>query len=198
MSKGQPTSTTSQFATLDPRTQRAIGEDMEIALLGAGIYHVHSQSDETYLVDLPGEYDEVSDRSSATCTCPDYEKGTQGDDCKHIRRVKLDIAFGRLPRPATSVDETSGLDLAESTTLSEDVSLAADGGTVQNITTHGNGTSPSPSTPASSEVGSGAPNGVYQQIAERINEIEAELDRHRAELKELETALSVFEEYGDK
>ena len=202
MNKGQTRSSNSQFATLDPRTQRAVSENMSIAPLGTGVYRVLSQSGETYLVDLPTGGDEAPNRSSATCTCPDYGKGTQGDDCKHIRRVKLDIVFSRLPGPETAIDKINavddGPDPSGPTSPLEGASLATDGGAIQSGSTQGDGASPSPHTPAGPEVSSNTPSSVYHQIAERIKEIEAEVDRYHAELQELETALSVFDECGEK
>ena len=201
MSKSQISSSSSQFATLDQRTQRAVGEDMSITPHGTGIYRIRSQSGGTYLVDLPAEEGETPSRSSATCTCPDYESRKQGDSCKHIRRVKLDIAFEGLPRPETPASRNSRVDSgpnsSEPASYSEEVPLATDGGAVESDTIQRNGTDLSPSATAP-EVDSDTHDDVYRQIAERISEIEAELNRHQAELKELETALSVFEEYGDK
>lgn len=199
-----------RYATLDPRTRRALAERMSVAARGPGIYRVESQSDTAYIVDLPSQMDETSDRSSATCTCPDYETNTQENNCKHIRRVKLDIAFGELPAPEETSTEVIHSDHepapSEATSRSEAASVATDGGEVKSAdgagddSGAGGASADTPSSPGI-ENASSEPvtrNGVYHQIAERIREIEAEVDRHRAELRDLETALAVLEEYSEE
>jgi len=69
----------------DPRTKRAKSEDMDVALArNSGVYEVHSESGNTYEVDVLEE----------TCTCPD-----DVDRCKHQRRIDMEIQARTVPRP---------------------------------------------------------------------------------------------------
>ena len=75
---------------LDPRTQRAHEEDMDVSLLAkGGVYEVHSQSGNTYEVDVV----------SSSCTCPDWQDRKPEGGCKHLRRVDMEIKAGAVPRP---------------------------------------------------------------------------------------------------
>lgn len=74
---------------LDPRTRRAIEEEMDIVFVGIGAYVVHFESGNCYRID-------VFERS---CTCPDWQKPSTPSRCKHIRRVELEIDVGTVPRP---------------------------------------------------------------------------------------------------
>lgn len=79
--------------SLDDRTRRARNEQMQVRVLGGGVYEVDSESARTYRVDVPG----------GRCTCPDhtYRRVT----CKHIRGVAQAVAEGRVPPPGrTTVD----------------------------------------------------------------------------------------------
>lgn len=72
---------------LDERAARAWTERMAVRPLGGARYAVDSESGSTYVVDL----DERS------CTCPDHQiRGTQ---CKHLRRVAIEITSHRVPPP---------------------------------------------------------------------------------------------------
>jgi len=74
----------------DPRTQRAREEDMDVSLLAkGGVYDVHSQSGNTYEVDVVAQ----------SCTCPDWQKREPESGCKHLRRVDIEIKTGSVPRP---------------------------------------------------------------------------------------------------
>ncbi len=59
---------------------------MAVTPLGGGCYDVESH-DDTYTVDVPG----------GRCTCPDYY--FRGTNCKHRRRVAIEITQGRVPSP---------------------------------------------------------------------------------------------------
>jgi hypothetical protein len=72
---------------LDARTRRARTEEMTVRAVGGGVYEVHSESDATYAVDVPG----------GRCTCPDHTYRRVW--CKHLRRVAQAIAKGRVPPP---------------------------------------------------------------------------------------------------
>lgn len=60
---------------------------MAVTPLGGGCYLVESEHGSEYTVDL------VERR----CTCPDYH--FRGAQCKHIRRVAIEITQGRVPPP---------------------------------------------------------------------------------------------------
>lgn len=76
--------------TTDQRDARARREDMDIALLKqGGIYAVTGVSGQTYRVD-------ITDKS---CTCPDAQERDPQGGCKHVRRVKLELDWGTIPRP---------------------------------------------------------------------------------------------------
>lgn len=60
---------------------------MAVRPLGRGRYAVESQSGETYLVDLP----------RSDCTCPDH--GYRDEECKHLRRVAIEVTERRVPPP---------------------------------------------------------------------------------------------------
>ncbi|MFB6163686.1 MAG: SWIM zinc finger family protein [Haloarculaceae archaeon] len=72
---------------LDPRARRAWRERMSVTPIGGGCYLVDAESGETYAVDL------LEDR----CTCPDHQY--RREQCKHLRRVAIEITQGRVPPP---------------------------------------------------------------------------------------------------
>jgi len=86
----------SQSNDLDPRTRRAITEEMAISLLEkGGRYEVRSGSGNRYEVDVIGE----------SCSCPDWQQRAPDGGCKHLRRVNLEIKRGSVPRPnSQSID----------------------------------------------------------------------------------------------
>ncbi|MFC7166888.1 hypothetical protein [Halospeciosus flavus] len=74
------------YSVEDGRTRRALTEQMEIEYGERGPrYAVESQSGHAYEVDV----------EHGTCTCPDHAKRLV--ECKHLRRVALEILAGRLP-----------------------------------------------------------------------------------------------------
>lgn len=74
---------------LEPRTRRAIEEEMDVLFVGIGTYVVHSESGNQYEVDV----------FETSCTCPDWESPNTPPRCKHIRRVQFEIDAGTVPRP---------------------------------------------------------------------------------------------------
>lgn len=72
---------------LDERAARAWTERMAVTPIGGGCYRVDSASDHSYTVDLPGR----------RCPCPDHR--FRGVQCKHLRRVAIEITRGRVPPP---------------------------------------------------------------------------------------------------
>lgn len=76
---------------LNERALRAWTERMAVTPIGGGCYLVESESGNEYTVDL-------IDRR---CTCPDYQY--RGVQCKHIRRVAIEITQERVPPPGKRV-----------------------------------------------------------------------------------------------
>lgn len=80
------------YSVEDPRTRRALTEDMAVHFDERGpVYRVSGESRTTYTVDI----------EAGTCTCPDYEhRGDHLEEgCKHLRRVDLEISAGEVPGP---------------------------------------------------------------------------------------------------
>lgn len=79
-----------QDNNIDPRTERALTEEMDVSLLRkGGVYEVKSQSGSYYEVDVASE----------TCTCPDFVEREPDGGCKHLRRVDTEIREDDVPRP---------------------------------------------------------------------------------------------------
>ena len=75
---------------LDPRTRRALMEDMDVSLLKkGGVYEVRSETGNIYEVDI----------ASGSCTCLDWRRREPDGGCKHCRRVDTEIKAGTVPRP---------------------------------------------------------------------------------------------------
>jgi len=72
---------------LDERAVRAWIEPMAVTPLGGGVYRVDTHEDHSYSVDVPGQ----------RCTCPDHQY--RNVQCKHLRRVAIEISQGRVPPP---------------------------------------------------------------------------------------------------
>ncbi|WP_152420306.1 hypothetical protein [Halococcus thailandensis] len=205
--------TPDSYQSLTARTRRAINESMTITACSPGAYLVESASGATYAVDLAPHPD--TNRAQTThCTCPDYTDREPAGGCKHLRRVKLDVAFGELRHPN---DWPTDDDLAEREPSRPDdqqetapVPLAADGGQVPPLS-GSDDTSSAASTdrhsnpnslPDASPISDEAPldtdldtsRDMCYRISERIQGLNHEIDRRRGELRDLKTALSVFEE----
>lgn len=164
----------------DHRTRRAREEQMDVSLVQkGGIYEVRSASDNNYEVDV----------GMGTCSCLDWQKREPDGGCKHTRRVDMEIKAGDVPRPdgrlpqppatteTTSPSTTASTETSSPTTPSP---IATDGGFHQN-------------TDSSKQFGT-----CMNRIAERTQTLEAEIDQRRAELKNLECALSVIEDFFPK
>lgn len=95
----QPTvSEGSSQEEIEPRTERARTEEMDISLLQkGGIYEVQSESGNIYEVDVASE----------TCTCPDFTKRNPSGGCKHLRRTDIEIRSGNVPRPDGRLPRTT-------------------------------------------------------------------------------------------
>jgi hypothetical protein len=162
----------------DHRTRRAREEQMDISLAQkGGIYEVRSASDNTYEVDI----------SAGTCSCLDWQKREPDGGCKHRRRVDMEIKAGHVPRPdgrlpqSTATTETTSTEITATSTetppSATPSAIATDGGLLQNVS------------------GDERFNACMNRIADRARTLEAEIDQHRAELKDLECALSVIEDF---
>jgi hypothetical protein len=93
---------------------------MAVSLRRAGgVYDVHSESGNTYRVDIAAE----------ECSCPDWEEREPEGGCKHLRRVRLEVRAGRVPTPDGRLpdDRRNGID-------TEGLRPAADGGVSGDIT----------------------------------------------------------------
>jgi hypothetical protein len=165
-------------ADCDGRTHRACTETMMIQPLLDGRYKVHSQSGRTYIVDL----------TTDTCDCPDPYQAAGELGCKHIRRVKLEIAVGELPHPddcPTDAELVAREPPRTPTTPhpSPPATAVADGGHAVDA-----GPDNGPTLAAA---------GICRAISDRIRDLERDIDCYRAELHDLETALSVIEDVTD-
>jgi len=69
------------------RAERARSEPMAVEPLGGGRYDVVTAENHVYTVNLP----------ESRCTCPDSRY--RGVNCKHIRRVAIDVNERRTPAP---------------------------------------------------------------------------------------------------
>lgn len=66
---------------IDPRTIRAATEHMTVIEEARSLFEVTSESGSSYTVDL----------REPACTCPDFHHRTDVEECKHIRRVRLEV-----------------------------------------------------------------------------------------------------------
>lgn len=126
------TTSTTEESHPEPRTRRARTEDMAVSLRKTGgIYSVHSESGNTYRVDV----------ALSECSCSDQQL-TSTERCKHLRCVELEIRHrtvptrdGRLPERRVA---DGGLDAGG---IAED---APDGrwveGLIQEVDKHGRAT----------------------------------------------------------
>jgi len=66
---------------VEPRTIRAATEYMTVIEDAPAMFSVTTQSGSEYTVDL----------REPACTCPDYDYRDDVEECKHIRRVRLEV-----------------------------------------------------------------------------------------------------------
>jgi predicted nucleic acid-binding Zn finger protein len=66
---------------IEPRTIRAATEHMTVIEESDALFEVTTQSGSAYTVDL----------REPACTCPDFQHRTEVQECKHIRRVRLEV-----------------------------------------------------------------------------------------------------------
>ena len=151
----------------DHRTRRAREEAMEVSLVRrGGIYEVQSASGNVYEVDI----------AMGTCSCLDWQTHEPDGGCKHVRRVDMEIKNGRVPRPDGRLPEWDSNTNMESGPSASTPALATDGG-------------------ALAATDKDRFTLCLRRINERVRELELEIDQRRAELKDLDCALSVIEEF---
>lgn len=66
---------------IEPRTIRAATEYMYCEEVAEALFEVTSQSGNVYTVDL----------REPACTCPDFQHRENLSECKHVRRVRLEV-----------------------------------------------------------------------------------------------------------
>ena len=66
---------------VEPRTIRAATEHMTVIEEAQSLFSVTTQSGSEYTVDL----------REPACTCPDFEFRDDVKECKHIRRVRIEV-----------------------------------------------------------------------------------------------------------
>lgn len=66
---------------IDPRTLRAATEYMTVIEVAHALFEVTTQSGSTYMVDL----------KEPACECPDFSHREEVTECKHIRRVRMEV-----------------------------------------------------------------------------------------------------------
>jgi predicted nucleic acid-binding Zn finger protein len=67
---------------IEPRTIRAATEYMTVIEEARALFSVTTQSGSEYTVDL----------REPACTCPDFEYRDSVEECKHIRRVRVEVS----------------------------------------------------------------------------------------------------------
>ncbi|MFC4987155.1 hypothetical protein [Saliphagus infecundisoli] len=66
---------------LDDRTLRAATQEMCVEEKARALFEVTSESGRTYTVDL----------REGVCSCPDFEYRDGVEECKHLRRVRIEV-----------------------------------------------------------------------------------------------------------
>lgn len=66
---------------LEPRTRRALTEYMTVIEEAPAMFSISTQSGSEYTVDL----------REPACTCPDFQHREEVTECKHIRRVRMEV-----------------------------------------------------------------------------------------------------------
>jgi len=66
---------------IEPRTIRAATEHMTVIEEARSLFSVTTQSGSEYTVDL----------REPACTCPDFQHRSGVQECKHIRRVRIEV-----------------------------------------------------------------------------------------------------------
>ena len=126
------TTSTTDESLPEPRTRRARTEDMQVSLRKTGgIYSVHSESGNTYRVDV----------ALGECTCPDQQR-TSTERCKHLRRVAMEIRQRTVPTLDGRFPERAVADggLGAERTAADDPEERRVEGPIQEVDKHGQAT----------------------------------------------------------
>lgn len=83
---------------IGPRTLRAATEHMTVIEEAQSLFSVTTQSGSEYTVDL----------REPACTCPDFEYRESVSECKHIRRVRIEVGQVDVETLETELIETAG------------------------------------------------------------------------------------------
>jgi len=82
---------------IGPRTLRAATEHMTVIEEAQSLFSVTTQSGSEYTVDL----------REPACTCPDFEYREPVSECKHIRRVRIEVGQVDVETLETELIETA-------------------------------------------------------------------------------------------
>ena len=82
---------------IGPRTLRAATEHMTVIEESQSLFSVTTQSGSEYTVDL----------REPACTCPDFEYRESVSECKHIRRVRIEVGQVDVETLETELIETA-------------------------------------------------------------------------------------------
>ena len=83
---------------IGPRTLRAATEHMTVIEEAQSLFSVTTQSGSEYTVDL----------REPACTCPDFEYRESVSECKHIRRVRIEVGQVDIKKLESELVETAG------------------------------------------------------------------------------------------
>ena len=82
---------------IGPRTLRGATEHMTVIEEAQSLFSVTTQSGSEYTVDL----------REPACTCPDFEYRESVSECKHIRRVRIEVGQVDVETLETELIETA-------------------------------------------------------------------------------------------
>lgn len=82
---------------IGPRTLRAATEHMTVIEEAQSLFSVTTQSGSEYTVDL----------REPACTCPDFQYRESVSECKHIRRVRIEVGQVDIETLETELTQTA-------------------------------------------------------------------------------------------
>ncbi|WP_312909963.1 SWIM zinc finger family protein [Natronosalvus caseinilyticus] len=80
---------------VDARTLRAAREHMTVFEEGDALFEVTTQSGSAYTVDL----------REPVCSCPDFQYREDVEECKHVRRVRIEVGQVDIDALSESLNE---------------------------------------------------------------------------------------------
>ena len=83
---------------IEPRTLRAVTESMECVEVAHALFEVTAESGRVYTVDLQGP----------VCQCQDFQYREEVTECKHIRRVRIEVGQVDLVALENEIERTAG------------------------------------------------------------------------------------------